>query len=112
LPNTIVRAYYAKVPGAQEDNRNVGGWIFPCTATLPNFVFGVGAARMTIPGAVINLAPITRGGTTCFGGIQSSSQVGINIFGDVALKAAFVVFDGGATPRIGWASKPSEKVTS
>ncbi|KPM42973.1 Endothiapepsin [Neonectria ditissima] len=40
----------------------------------------------------------------CFGGLQSSDSAGINIFGDIALKAAFVVFDG-ANSRIGFAKK-------
>lgn len=53
----------------------------------------------------MNYGPVTDGSSTCFGGLQSSSSIGINIFGDVALKAAFVVFDGSSTPRVGWASK-------
>jgi hypothetical protein len=32
----IVRAYYAKVSGAQ-NSATQGGYIFPCTATLPDF---------------------------------------------------------------------------
>ncbi|KAF2971994.1 hypothetical protein GQX73_g1619 [Xylaria multiplex] len=101
LPSSIVSAYWAKVSGAKS-NSAAGGYVFPCSATLPNFTFGVGSARIVIPGAYINYAPYT--GTTCFGGIQSSSGIGINIFGDVALKAAYVVFDS-TTPRLGWASK-------
>lgn len=50
----------------------------------------------------MNYAPVST--STCFGGLQSSSGIGINIFGDVALKAAFVVFDG-ASNRLGWAAK-------
>lgn len=53
----------------------------------------------------MNFGAVDTAGTSCFGGLQSSSAIGINIFGDVALKAAFVVFDGASTPRIGWASK-------
>lgn len=43
-------------------------------------------------------------GETCFGGLQPSDDIGLNIFGDVALKAAYVVFNG-ETPSIGWAQK-------
>lgn len=43
-------------------------------------------------------------GTTCFGGLQPSTSIGINIFDDVALKAAFVVFSAD-TPSLGWAAK-------
>lgn len=101
LPSTIVSAYWAQVSGAKNNNA-AGGYVFPCSATLPNFTFGIGSARIVIPGSYINYAPYS--GTTCFGGIQSSSGIGINIFGDVALKAAYVVFDS-TGPRLGWASK-------
>ncbi|KAI1124001.1 secreted aspartic proteinase precursor [Nemania abortiva] len=101
LPSTIVSAYWSTVSGAKS-NSAAGGYVFPCSATLPNFTFGVGSARIVIPGSYMNYAPYS--GTTCFGGLQSSSGIGINIFGDVALKAAYVVFDA-STPRIGWASK-------
>lgn len=100
----MVRAYWAQVSGSQNSN-TVGGYVFPCSATLPSFTFGVGSARIVIPGDYIDFGPISTGSSTCFGGIQSSAGVGINIFGDVALKAAFVVFDGSSTPRLGWASK-------
>ncbi|KAK3314468.1 aspartic peptidase domain-containing protein [Apodospora peruviana] len=105
LPNTIVSAYYKQIPGAS-NNRNYGGYVFPCSAKIPSFTFGVGSARFTIPANYINYGEVSAGSTSCFGGIQSSSGVGINIFGDVALKAAFVVFDGAATPQLGWANKP------
>ncbi|TGJ81562.1 hypothetical protein E0Z10_g7205 [Xylaria hypoxylon] len=101
LPAAVVTAYWSQVSGSKND-ASAGGYTFPCSATLPSFTFGVGTARIVIPGKYINYAPYT--GTTCFGGIQSSAGIGINIFGDVALKAAYVVFDS-TTPRIGWASK-------
>ncbi|TPX19117.1 uncharacterized protein E0L32_011190 [Thyridium curvatum] len=105
LPTSIVRAYYAKIRGSSNSN-TYGGYVFPCSATVPSFTFGVGSARITIPGTFINYGPVQTGSSTCFGGMQSSSGVGINIFGDVALKAAFVVFNGGSPPTLGWASKP------
>ncbi|AEO71025.1 uncharacterized protein THITE_2092533 [Thermothielavioides terrestris NRRL 8126] len=108
LPTAIVTAYYRQVEGAT-NSRTYGGYVFPCSSSLPSFTFGVADARITIPSAYINYAPITPGSSTCFGGLQSSSGVGINIFGDVALKAAFVVFNGGSPPTIGWAQKPLAK---
>lgn len=42
--------------------------------------------------------------TACFGGLQSSSQIGTNIFGDVFLKAVFAVFDPSG-PQLGFANK-------
>lgn len=100
-----MRAYYAKIRGSSNSN-TYGGYVFPCSATVPSFTFGVGSARITIPGTFINYGPVQTGSSTCFGGMQSSSGVGINIFGDVALKAAFVIFNGGSPPTLGWASKP------
>ncbi|KAH8886025.1 microbial aspartic proteinase [Thozetella sp. PMI_491] len=106
LPYDIVRAYYAKVPKASISDL-VGGYVFPCTTVLPSFTYGIGEARFTIPPNFMNHSPIQRGSTQCFGGLQPRPDgIGnINIFGDVALKAAFVVFEGGATPRMGWANK-------
>ncbi|KAB5566055.1 microbial aspartic proteinase [Coniochaeta sp. 2T2.1] len=102
LPTTIVTAYYRQVSGSSK-SRTYGGYVFPCSAVLPSFTFGVGSLRITIPASYMNYGPVTT--NMCFGGLQSSSGIGINIFGDVALKAAFVVSDGGSTPRLGWAKK-------
>lgn len=103
LPDAVVTAYYRQVSGAKNDDAQ-GGYVFPCTASLPDFVFGVEGAKVTIPGEFVNYAPVDD--STCFGGIQSDSGIGFSIFGDVALKAAFVVFDQTeSTPRLGFASK-------
>jgi hypothetical protein len=102
LPTSIVTAYYAKVSGSS-NSRTYGGYVFPCSATLPTFTFGVGSLRIVIPAAYMNYGPVAT--NVCFGGLQSSSGLGINIFGDVALKAAFVVFNGGSSPKLGWAKK-------
>lgn len=104
LPLSIVKAYYAKVSGSSNSN-TYGGYVFPCSATLPTFTFGVGSARITIPANYLNYGPVSTGSSTCFGGLQDSSDIGINIFGDVALKSAFVVFNGGSSPTLGWATK-------
>ncbi|KAG8411663.1 hypothetical protein J3459_016327 [Metarhizium acridum] len=82
----------------------MGGYVFDCSSELPDFSFGVGQAKITIPGSIINYAPTQEGGSTCYGGIQGSGQIGQNIFGDIALKAALVVFDAGNN-RLGWAPK-------
>lgn len=103
LPTAVVKAYYKQVSGATYDSSQ-GGYVFSCSKTLPDFTFGVGSARVKIPGSFINFAPVDDTGSSCFGGIQDDAGIGFAIFGDVALKAAFVVFDGGNT-RLGWASK-------
>lgn len=108
LPTAIVTAYYRQVQGAT-NSRSYGGYVFPCNSTLPAFVFGVGEAKFTIPPSYMNYAAVTDGSPTCFGGLQSSSGIGVNIWGDVALKAAFVVFNGEEPPTIGWANKSLEE---
>ncbi|KAH6656130.1 secreted aspartic proteinase precursor [Truncatella angustata] len=105
LPAAVAKAYYAKVTGATYNNAQ-GGYVFSCSATLPDFTFTVGGADITIPGDYINYAPLTTGSKTCFGGIQGNTGIGEVIFGDIALKSAFVVFENsGNTARIGWAKK-------
>lgn len=101
LPRDMVDIYWAAVDGAIYDTSQ-GGYTYPCESSLPDFTFGVGDYRGVIPGNFMNYAQISI--TTCFGGIQSSAGIGFSIFGDVALKAQFVVFDGGEE-RLGWANK-------
>ncbi|KAI1270726.1 aspartic peptidase domain-containing protein [Xylariaceae sp. FL1019] len=105
IDDEIVTSYYSQVDGAKNSQAD-GGYVFSCDATLPDFTFTAGDATITIPGEYINYAPADEAGTSCYGGIQSSADIGINIFGDVALKAAFVVFDlSTGSPRLGWANK-------
>ncbi|KAI0390720.1 aspartic peptidase domain-containing protein [Xylariaceae sp. FL0594] len=112
FPDTVVKAYYADVDGAQFDQQQ-GGYVFPCDASLPDLTFSPGDASITIPGQYINYAPADASGKTCFGGIQSNTDIGLSIYGDIALKAAFVVFDQSqGSPRLGWASKSLDKGNS
>ncbi|KAK3988981.1 pepsin [Cladorrhinum sp. PSN332] len=104
LPTAIVTAYYRQVSGAT-NSRSYGGYVFPCTATLPTFTFGIGPTKFVIPASYLNYARLSATSSQCYGGLQSSSDLGINIFGDVALKAAFVVFNGAEPPTLGWANK-------
>lgn len=94
-------AYYQNVPGATNDQQQ-GGYVFDCNTKLPDFSFTVGDGKITIPGELINYAQGDNG--QCFGGIQPAGNIGINIFGDIALKAAYVVFDAGKN-QLGWAQK-------
>ncbi|TWU73924.1 Type I transmembrane sorting receptor [Metarhizium rileyi] len=104
LPLSVTRAYWNTVPGAQEASLDQNGslaWLFPCSTKLPDFVFGVGSGRITVPGKDINYA--VNEGSTCLGGIAYYSGLnGLAIFGDVALKSSFVVYDDGNN-RLGWA---------
>ncbi len=84
-----------------------GGYIFDCAAALPDISFAIEGYTAVVPGSYINYAPVSSGSATCFGGLQSSAGVGVNIFGDVFLKAQFVVFDDAAGgPQLGFAAKP------
>lgn len=101
VPDSVVSAYYAHIKGAAFDT----GWaamLFPCEAALPDFAFGIGNYRGVVPGRYINYGAVNQ--TTCYGGLQTSNGIGFSIFGDVALKAQFVVFDRG-NMRVGFANK-------
>lgn len=102
LPSTIVSAYYAKVSGAIYDS-NQGGYTFPCSANLPSITLGIGSYRAVVPGSYIVYAPVSS--TTCFGGIQRNTGIGFSIYGDIFLKSQFVVFNGAASPQLGFAPK-------
>lgn len=100
----IAEDYYSQVPGARYDEK-AGGFIFPCSTALPDFTFGINnSSYITIPGWFINASPAPTSSGSCFGGIQKIKGGAMNIFGDVALKAALVVFDVGKQ-RLGWAPK-------
>ncbi|KAL4731906.1 hypothetical protein ACLX1H_000902 [Fusarium chlamydosporum] len=116
LPSDINEAYYSQVKGAKVD-KAAGGWVFPCDTKLPDFTINIGDSNkgVTVPGDYMNFAPLegpkpvgsgrkarrsdgSSHSATCFGGLQSSSDSNLNIIGDIALKAAFVVFDADKTP--------------
>ena len=61
LPADAVSAYYAKVPGAF-DSPAVGGYVFPCGATLPSITLGIAGYRAVVPGSYINYAPASETG--------------------------------------------------
>lgn len=56
MDDNIVSAYYGKVKGAQ-NSQNDGGYVFPCSTTLPNFTVGIGNFHAVIPGSYMNYAP-------------------------------------------------------
>ena len=101
VPSSIVKAYYSGVKGAYFDPYE-GMYTFPCSASLPNFTFGVGSYRGVVPGSYINYG--NAGLKRCYGGIQSSDGLDVAIFGDILLKAQYVVFDYGKK-QLGFANK-------
>lgn len=98
---SVTEAYYKQVPGAELDQQE-GGYVFDCSTKLPDFTFTVGEGEITVKGDLINYAEADGG--KCFGGIQSADGIPFSIFGDIALKAAYVVFDAGKK-QVGWAPK-------
>ncbi|CAK7269590.1 hypothetical protein SEPCBS119000_003648 [Sporothrix epigloea] len=104
LDDSIVDAYYNEIDGANNSD-TYGGYVFPCSSSVPSFTFAVGSSNIVIPSDYMNTGAVPDDDSTCFGGLQSNSGLGTSIFGDVALKAAFVVFQGGDSPTLGWATK-------
>jgi hypothetical protein len=103
LPRDIVRSYYRNVQGAFFCTL-WGAMLFPCSSPIPDFWFGIGSYRGFIPGKYIKYGQTNA--THCYGGLQSSNGIGLNVLGDILLKAQFVVFDYRNGGRVGFASKP------
>ena len=104
LPDDLVSAYYAQVSGSSNSQTD-GGYIFGCNTALPDLTLQIEGYAAVVPGSYMNYAPASESGS-CFGGLQSNSGIGQSIFGDVFLKAHFVVFDDAAGgPQLGFAAK-------
>ncbi|KAK0631103.1 aspartic peptidase domain-containing protein [Bombardia bombarda] len=103
VPTEVATDYWSQVKGSAFD----AGWaatVYPCTSktVLPDWSFYVGVYRGTVPGRYMNYGQIN--GTHCYGGLQEAADVPFAVFGDIVLKAQFVVFDVGKQ-RVGFASK-------
>jgi len=99
--DAAVDAYYAKVSGATYSSSQ-GGYIFPCTATLPTFSIRIGTTTYaTIPAKLMNFASVSS--TQCYGSLQSVGGGSQNIYGDVFFNAYYGIFDA-STPRFGFAA--------
>ena len=104
LPDDLVSAYYAQVSGSSNSQTD-GGYIFSCSTTLPDLTLQIEGYAAVVPGSYMNYAPASESGS-CFGGLQSNDGIGQSIFGDVFLKAQFVVFDDASGgPQLGFAAK-------
>ncbi|KAK5993987.1 Endothiapepsin [Cladobotryum mycophilum] len=100
LSPSRAEAYYKQIKSAVND-KTEGGYIFDCNDEVPDYTFTVGGGTITIPNSLIRYDQYEE---TCFGGIQTAEGIPVDIFGDVALKAAYVVFDAGNN-QVGWAQK-------
>ncbi|KAJ5125273.1 Penicillopepsin-1 [Penicillium atrosanguineum] len=101
LDSTIVSQYYSQISGAKNDN-NAGGYVFPCSATLPDFSVSINGYTATVPGTLMNYG--SSGDGSCLGGLQSNAGIGFSIFGDIFLKSQYVVFDSNG-PQLGFAAQ-------
>lgn len=98
------------MPGAYLDQENVGAYIFPCNAKLPDFAFGIASGYTgVIPGNYMNYSVSGFDDGNCIGGLQNSDWIGFNIAGDILLKSQFVIFEAGDSPRLGFAAKHIER---
>jgi len=105
IPASAAKAYYAKVSGSQNSN-TYGGYVAPCNSNWPAFNVKIGGTTFSVPGSYINYAQVSDGSSTCYGGIQSNTGIGLTIFGDIFLKSKYVVFDEStSTPRLGFANQ-------
>ncbi|KAI1821815.1 eukaryotic aspartyl protease [Xylaria intraflava] len=111
LPDYIAAAYYSNIPGAINKGQGSGGYVFPCSATLPSYTAIIGPYKAVVPGEYINHSlaggDAANGTLMCYGGIQAAPPgYTYAIYGDVFLKSQFVVFHGGDNVQLGLATKP------
>ncbi|KAK7703042.1 hypothetical protein SLS64_009313 [Diaporthe eres] len=102
LPQNIVDAYWKTVTGSYYD----ASWaaiLFPCSSTLPDFIYGIGLYKGVVPGRYMNYGTVD--GTLCYGGLQGQGDIGFAIVGGIALKAQYAIFDLG-NMKVGLANKP------
>ncbi|KAL2062363.1 hypothetical protein VTL71DRAFT_6629 [Oculimacula yallundae] len=100
MGDSAVDTYYASVPSASYNSQQ-GGYVFPCSTTLPSFSFRIGSsAYATIPAKLMNFG--SAGGSSCFGSLQSVGGGSQNIYGDVFFNAYLGIFDAGNS-RFGFA---------
>ena len=71
VPQALVTAYYKQVSGAKYD-ASQGGYVFPCSDTLPSVTLGIGSYDAVVPGSYdavvpgtyLNYAPISSGSSS------------------------------------------------
>lgn len=101
MPESIANRYYKLVTGSYKQGD--GAWIFPCKATLPNFVFGVGNSKIVVAGKNFILTNLPDG-INCIGGIQSREEDTYVFLSIPFMQSIFVVHDYG-NMRMGFANR-------
>ncbi|KAI0737753.1 acid protease [Daedaleopsis nitida] len=92
VSDDVVDEIYGAIEGATFDNEQ-GGYKFPTNATIPDISFTVGKTLYKV--SPKDIAFGDAGDGFVFGGIQSRGNLDFDIFGDVFLKAVYVVFNQG-----------------
>jgi aspergillopepsin I len=105
IPRQIADWYFGQVPGSAW-NAAWNQYHLPCSATLPDFTFGLtNGARVSIHGPNL-LAFSIDGGTTCLSDLQvNTSDTTVWGFGANVIATMFMVFDFD-NAQIGWGSSP------
>lgn len=101
MGDAAVDNYYDQVSSA-EYNDDQEGYVFDCSADLPDLSFKIGSSYATVSGSLINFGAIDSSGDTCFGSLQSVGSGTQNIYGDVFFNANYGVFDASG-PSFGFA---------
>ena len=64
VPQDVLDAYYGQVKGAKNSESDQG-YIFPCQATLPDFIIGLGEYNAVIPGTAVNNTAVSDTRKSC-----------------------------------------------
>ena len=106
LPSDIVDFYYSKVSGA-EFSKSQGGFIFPCSTSLPDINVAIGNKTFTVPGQYVSYTPVPDDSLSCFGGIQRNTNFKISILSDIFLKSVYAIFEiQNGHARLGFLAQP------
>ncbi|KAG8670140.1 hypothetical protein FPOAC2_09484 [Fusarium poae] len=114
LPPDIAGLYWNDVPNMRVNPDLGDAFTFPCefAEELPDLMFKVPNTEhvLKIPGQYLNYSPTDDDPEYCWGGMQSSDDLGgITIIGDVALKALYVAFDL-ENNKVGFANKDLDDI--
>ncbi|KAL5401312.1 hypothetical protein PMIN03_011622 [Paraphaeosphaeria minitans] len=106
VDDTLVEEVYAAIPGAKYDQSNQG-YIFPSGTSadsLPTITLAIGDAQVAFQKEDLGFADAGNG--MVYGSIQSRGSMGMDIYGDAALKAMYAVFDmNNGNPRFGFVQR-------
>lgn len=96
----VAADYYSNIPGAQDNKATYGGWVFPSNLSaseLPSFGVSMGDTIVTVPTGLMCYSYADNAEQYCYGAVQDNiagngQSLGVQIYGDVMFRSAFVVF--------------------